>query len=86
MVIAGFLPYVYMFGGAWKAGKRLSALSGWAVTVLAVTCSAVPTQAITSVWLFEAKLAVASLAIIVSARVVFNRYCVVPKSYGTLLP
>jgi amino acid transporter len=86
MVIAGFLPYIYMFGGAWKAGKRLSALSGWAVTVLAVTCSAVPTEAVTSVWLFEGKLAAAALGIIGLARIVFNRYCNVPRHRGTLIP
>jgi amino acid transporter len=28
MVITGFLPYLYIFGSAWKAGKRLSATSG----------------------------------------------------------
>ena len=30
MVIAGFIPYIYIFGSAWKAGSRLSALGGWA--------------------------------------------------------
>ena len=29
MVITGFLPYLYIFGSAWKAGKRVSAISGW---------------------------------------------------------
>src|SRR6202030_3809716 len=42
MVITGFLPYLYMFASAWKAGKRVSALSGGAITMLALLCSVVP--------------------------------------------
>ena len=73
MVIAGFIPYLYIFGSAWKAGKRLSALGGWAVTVTALVCSVVPTPEITNVWLFELKLAVVTLAMIVSAWLVYRR-------------
>ena len=53
MVITGFLPYLYIFGSAWKAGKRLSPISGWAITLLAILCSVVPTAEVTNVWLFE---------------------------------
>jgi len=73
MIIAGFIPYLYIFGSAWKAGKRLSALGGWAVTVLALVCSVVPTAAITSVWLFEGKLALGTAAVIGSAWLVYRR-------------
>jgi amino acid transporter len=44
MVIAGFLPYLYMFGSAWKAGRRWSASSGIGMTTLAIACSVVPTR------------------------------------------
>jgi len=74
MVITGFLPYLYIFGSAWKAGKRLSAISGWAVTVLAIVCSIVPTAEITNVWLFEGKLAGMTAAIIGSGWLIFRRY------------
>jgi amino acid transporter len=67
MVIAGFLPYVYIFGSAWKAGKRWSAASGWAMTALAIVCSAVPTAEITHVWLFEGKLAAGTAGIVGTA-------------------
>ena len=73
MVIAGFLPYLYMFGSAWKVGKRLSALSGWTVTVLAILCSIVPTEEIHNVWLFEFKLAAGTFAVILSAWLVYRR-------------
>jgi glutamate:GABA antiporter len=73
MVITGFIPYIYIFGSAWKAGKRLSAISGWAVTVLAIVASVVPTAEVKNVWLFEAKLALGTLAVIASAWVAYRR-------------
>jgi len=73
MVIAGFVPYIYIFGSAWKAGKRISAASGWAVTALALICSVIPTEQVTRVWLYELKLAVATAAIIAIARMLYRR-------------
>lgn len=73
MVITGFLPYFYIFGSAWKAGKRLSALSGGAMTVLALFCSVVPPTEITNAWLFEGKLAAGTLAVVGSAWLVYRR-------------
>ena len=73
MVIAGFLPYLYIFGSAWKAGKRLTAASGGAMTVLALLCSVVPPAEITNVWLFEGKLAAGTLAVVISAWLVYRR-------------
>jgi glutamate:GABA antiporter len=73
MVITGFFPYIYIFGSAWKAGRRLSALSGWAVTVMAIVCAAVPTTAVSHVWVFEGKLAAGTFAVIASAWLLFRR-------------
>ena len=73
MVIAGFIPYAYIFGSAWKARRRVSALSGWAITAVAIVCSVVPTAEVTNVWLFETKLAVVTLALIFSAWLVYRR-------------
>lgn len=73
MVIVGFLPFIYIFGSAWKAGKRVSALSGWAITALALVCSVAPTAEITNVWLFEAKLAAGTLAVIGSAWLMYRQ-------------
>ena len=73
MVITGFLPFLYIFGSAWKAGKRISAISGWAITLLAILCSAVPTAEIRNVWLFEGKLAVGTAGVIVTAWVLYRR-------------
>ena len=73
MVIAGFLPFVYIFGSAWKAGRRVSAISGWAMTALAILCSVAPTAEITNVWLFEGKLAAGTFAAIASAWFIYRR-------------
>ena len=74
MVIAGFIPFIYIFGGsAWKARCRISALCGWAVTALALALvrSVVPTAEVHNVWVFELKLAVGTVAVIASASVWF---------------
>jgi amino acid transporter len=73
MVITGFIPYLYMFGSAWKAGRRFSPISGWAVTILAILCPLIPTAAIHNVWLFEAKVAAGTLAVVASAWVLYRR-------------
>jgi amino acid transporter len=73
MVIAGFLPFIYIFGSAWKAGKKLSAISGWFVTLVALVCSVVPPEG-TRAWLFELKLALGTAAVIGSAFLVYRRY------------
>jgi amino acid transporter len=73
MVITGFLPYLYIFASAWKAGKRISAVSGSAITLLAILCSLAPTDAISSVWVFEGKLAAGTVAVIASAWLVYRR-------------
>jgi len=74
MVITGFLPYLYIFGSAWKAGKRVSALSGWGVTLMALVCAVAPTAEVSSVWLFEGKLAAGTVAVIASAWLVYRRH------------
>jgi amino acid transporter len=73
MVITGFLPFLYIFGSAWKAGKRISAISGWAITLLAILCSVVPTAEVKNVWLFETKLAVGTAAVIATAWLLYRR-------------
>src|ERR1035438_1618661 len=73
MEITGFLPYLYIFGSAWKAGKRISAISGWAITLLAILCSVVPTAEVKNVWLFETKLAVGTAAVIATAWLLYRR-------------
>jgi APA family basic amino acid/polyamine antiporter len=73
MIIAGFLPYLYIFGSSWRLGNRLSAMSGWAVVVLTIVCAVIPPAEIDNVWLFEAKLALGTVAVIGSAWLLYRR-------------
>jgi amino acid transporter len=73
MVISGFLPFIYIFGSAWKLGYRVSSISGWFVTAIAILCSLAPTADIQRVWLFEVKLAAGTAAVIGSAFFVYRR-------------
>ena len=73
MVIAGFIPYIYIFGSTWKAGKRISAISGWMVTALALICSVIPTEQVTRVWLYELKLAASAAVMIAAGRLLYRR-------------
>lgn len=73
MVIAGLAPFAYIFGSAWRAGSRIAAAFGLAVTAIAVLCAVIPSGSIGNWWLFEGKLAAGTTLIVVSARAAFNR-------------
>ncbi len=73
MVIVSFLPYVYLFGSAWKCGHQWTAASGMAVTLLAIICSTVPPGGVENVWIFEGKLALGTAAFVASAWLVYRR-------------
>jgi hypothetical protein len=76
MVIVGFVPFVYIFGSAWKLGHRWSAASGLLVTFLAVAFGLVPTDAIERVWVFELKLALGTFAAVGSGWLIYRRAAV----------
>jgi amino acid transporter len=73
MVIAGFLPYIYIFISGWMAGRRMSAVSGMAITALAIISSVVPTPDVTNVVLFEAKIIGGTVLMIGLAWMVYRR-------------
>ena len=73
MVLSGFIPYLYLFASAWKAGRRLAAVAGIAVTLLTIVSSVVPTGEVGNIWLFEAKLLGGTALIIGSAWLVYRR-------------
>ncbi len=73
MVLTGFIPFLYIFGSSWKAGKRVSAVSGALVTLLAIGCSVVPSGDVSNVWLFEAKIALGTVGAVASGWLLFRR-------------
>ncbi len=71
--IGGFLPYIYLFFSAWKARRKVAGLVGLAVTLFCLVCSVIPTAEVKNVWLFEAKLALGTAAMIGSGLALYAR-------------
>ncbi|MFB3828371.1 MAG: APC family permease [Bryobacteraceae bacterium] len=70
-VITYFIPFLYLFGASWRAGRRLSAASGLAVTALALAVSLAPPDGAAAL-AFELKLAGGCLMVIAAGRMVFQ--------------
>jgi len=73
MVLSGFIPYLYLFASAWKAGHRIAAGSGIAMTLLTIVSSAIPTGQVGNIWVFEGKLLTGTALMIGSAWLVYGR-------------
>lgn len=56
MVLGSFVPFLYLFASAWKAGLRWAPVSGISVVLISLAFTVLPTADIENVWLFEAKL------------------------------
>jgi amino acid transporter len=72
MVIAGYIPYLYVFASAWKAGKRVAAVLGEIATLITLACSFVPDPG-QKVWLFEFKIVTGTVAVIGAAWLLYRR-------------
>lgn len=73
MFVGGFLPYLYMFASAWKAGRKLASSIGLGVTLFCLLCGVIPSAEVRNVWLFEAKLAAGTAAMIGSGWLLYAR-------------
>lgn len=69
--VGGFLPYIYLFTSAWKAGRKISAFIGLSVTSFCLVCSVMPTSEVKNLWLFAAKLVAGTAAMIGSGLLVY---------------
>jgi len=74
MIVAGFVPYLYLFGSAWKAKRRIAATLGLLTTSLAIASSVVPTPDITNVWAFEIKIIVGTALMVGTAWWVYRHH------------
>lgn len=72
-VITYFIPFLYLFGAAFRQGRRWAGVSGAAVTLAAIGFSLVPPADAGSAWLFEAKIAGGCLLLAATARIAFRR-------------
>jgi amino acid transporter len=55
-VITLFIPFLYLFGAAWRFGQKIPALCGFFVSAIAIAFSFLPTADVKSTWWFEVKL------------------------------
>jgi amino acid transporter len=74
MVIATFIPFLYIFAAGFRFGSRIAALSGIAVTLIAIALSAIPPPEVASVAVFEIKVIGGSILFLVLGLLVFKRY------------
>jgi len=69
----GFLPFIYIFLSAWKAGRRVAASLGLLVTFFCLGCSVIPTADVHNLWLYEGKLAIGTIAMLGSGLFLYTR-------------
>lgn len=74
MVIVTFVPFIYIFACGFRFASRLAAVSGLAVTLLAIVFSAIPPPEAASVGVFEAKVLGGCVFFGVFGWFVFKRY------------
>lgn len=72
-ILANAVPFLVMYAAGWKLGYRISGALGFAVSLSAAAFSLVPTSAIGSTWVFEAKCTGLLLLIAGSGWVLFQR-------------
>src|SRR3984885_4130778 len=73
-VIVTFIPFVYIFGAGFRFASRIAAVSGLAVTFIAIVLAAVPPHEAGSAVLFEAKVVGGSVFFVLLGWIVFKRY------------
>jgi amino acid transporter len=73
-VITYFVPFLYLFGTAWKYGERISGAAGVLVTVVAVVLSFIPPPDVSSVWVFELKLLGGFVLLATAAGICFHAF------------
>ncbi len=74
MLIVTFVPFVYIFAAGFKFANRVAAVSGMAVTLIAIALSAIPPPESASTIVFELKVVGGSLFFAVLGWLVFKRY------------
>jgi amino acid transporter len=72
MVIATFIPFLYIFAAGFRFANRIAAVSGLAVTLIAIALSAMPPPEVASVLLFEIKVVGGSLFFVLAGLFVFK--------------
>ena len=74
MLIATFIPFLYIFAAGFRFASRTAAISGLVVTLIAIVLSAIPPPEVASLAIFEMKVLGGSLVFTVLGLLVFRRY------------
>jgi glutamate:GABA antiporter len=74
MVIATFIPFLYIFGAGFRFAGRIAAISGFTVTLIAIGLSAVPPAEAGSAVLFEIKVVGGSVLFALLGWNLFKRH------------
>lgn len=74
MIIVTFIPFLYIFAAGFRFASRMAALSGLAVTLVAMLLSALPPTEITSASTFEIKVLGGTVFFAVLGWGLFKRY------------
>ncbi len=82
MVIATFIPFVYIFAAGFRFASRIAAVSGLAVTLIAIALSALPPAEAASTVIFEVKVVGGSVFFGLLGWLVFKRYEAQRSLYG----
>ena len=73
-MIVTFIPFLYIFGAGFRFANRIAAVSGLAVTCIAIAFAALPPDETVSTAIFEAKVVGGSVLLAVLGWIVFKRY------------
>ena len=73
-VIVTLIPFVYIYAAGFRFASRIAALSGMAVTLIAIVFAAIPPPEAASAAIFEAKVVGGSLFFALLGWIVFKRY------------
>ena len=74
MVIVTFIPFAYIFAAGFRFASRIAAVSGLAVTFVAIALAAFPPHEAVSAAMFEAKVVGGTMFFALLGWVLFKRY------------
>lgn len=74
MIIATFIPFVYIFGAGFRFAGRVASLFGLAVTLIAIALSILPPPEAASPMIFEVKVVGGSALLAALGALIFARY------------
>jgi glutamate:GABA antiporter len=83
MVIVTFIPFIYIFGAGYRFASRIAAVSGLAVTLIAILLSALPPAGVGSAAVFELKVVGGSALFAVLGWAVFKRYAALRRTHDS---